>query len=245
MGREAEILVPPGYVFTGREGTRTLMQAFGNLLTEEELGFIAPVEQEGEVGFPWFAVFEFGESGHVKDDEKGDLDPAEMMKSLRKGQEAANREREELGYDSLSITGWAMEPRYNEITNNMEWALSLRAGNGAENVNLNTRLLGREGVMRVTLVCDPEILESIVPEYQELLEEFSFQEGQRYADYRKGDKLAKYGLTGLVVGGGVAVLAKTGLLKKFLKPILLGLAALGALIKKLFGGGSSNEAEAE
>ena len=30
-----------------------------------------------------------------------------------------------------------------------------------------------------------------------------------------------------VVGGGAAVLAKTGLLKKLLKPILIGLVAIG------------------
>lgn len=235
MEDQAQIAVPAGYVFTGREGTQRLMEATGNLLTDQEVGFIAPARAEGQLNFDWFAVFEFDEVGYVKDDEKEELDAAAMMKSMREGQVAANEERRKKGYDTLEITGWAMEPKYNELTNNLEWAVALASGDGTKSTNYNTRLLGRQGVMKVTLVCSPEDLETAIPTYQKMLTGFSFQTGRRYAEFTKGDKIAKYGLTGLVLGGGAAVLAKTGLLKKLLKPILLGLLALGALAKKVFG----------
>ena len=51
---------------------------------------------------------------------------------------------------------------------------------------------------------------------------FVFEDGRKYTDFKKGDKIAKYGLTGLVLGGGLAVAAKTGLLQKLMKPILIG-----------------------
>lgn len=241
MGDQALIDVPDGYVFTGRDGTQRLMEAFGNLLSDQEMGFVAPKLDEGNPDFDWFAVFEFDDIGYVPDDEKADLDPDEMLASMVENEKLANEKRREMGYETLNLLGWAMEPTYNEQTNNLEWAINLQSGGGDRVTNLNTRLLGREGVMKVTLVCDPEALTSTIPVYQEMLTSFGFQDGQRYAEYRKGDKIAKYGLTGLIVGGGVAALAKTGLLKKLLKPILIGLAALGLWIKKLFTGGGGSD----
>ena len=54
-------------------------------------------------------------------------------------------------------------------------------------------------------------------------------------EYRKGDKLAEYGLTGLIAGGAIAVAAKSGLLAKLWKLVLLGVAAVVGFFKKLFG----------
>ncbi len=241
MGKQAVINVPDGYVFTGRDGTQKLMAAFGNLLSDREMGFVAPQLTDDNPDFQWFAVFEFDEVGYVPDDDKADLDPKEMLASMIENEELANEKRQEMGYETLNILGWAMEPTYNEQTNNLEWAVNLQSGGGERVTNLNTRLLGREGVMKVTLVCDPEALRSTIPDYQQMLTSFGFQEGHRYAEYRKGDKVAKYGLAGLIVGGGVAALAKTGLLQKLLKPILIGLAALGVWFRKLFTGGGGSD----
>ncbi|HVQ15367.1 MAG TPA: DUF2167 domain-containing protein, partial [Vicinamibacterales bacterium] len=65
----------------------------------------------------------------------------------------------------------------------------------------------------------------------------------RYADYLPGtDKAAAYGIAGLVAG---ATAAKAGFFKllwvgilAFKKAIFVGLVALGAAIKRLFGGKS-------
>ena len=238
MGDQGEIFVPSGYVFTAADGTQSLMEAFGNLLTEKELGFVAP-ERSGSPDFDWFAVFEFDEVGYVSDEEKEDLDADAMMDSMLENQKAANEQRAKMGYDKLEIIGWEQEPRYNDRTNNLEWAIRLHGSTGPEIVNLNTRLLGREGVMKVTLVCDPDQLRATTPVYQEMLRDFHFQDGRSYAEFTSGDKLAKYGLTGLVVGGGAAVLAKTGLLKKIFKPLLIALIAFGAWIKRFFTGKKS------
>ena len=68
---------------------------------------------------------------------------------------------------------------------------------------------------------------------------FAFKEGERYAEFREGDKLAEYGLAALIAGGGVALAAKSGLLGKLIKPLIVAGAALlgvvGSFFKKLFG----------
>ncbi len=239
---EAEIDIPSGYRFTGPEGTRKLMEVYGNPPTDREYGLIAPENLD------WIVVFEFDESGYVKDDEKDSIDAPKLLESMRENQELGNRYRAEQGLDELTITGWAQEPLYNEETHNLEWALTLRNSGGGETVNFNTRLLGRKGVMEVVLVCNPDELGSILPTYQKLIDGYRYTEGNGYAEYQKGDKVAKYGLAALMVGGGAAIAAKTGLfaglfkvLAKGGKAVYLGIAALFAGIikgfKRLFGNG--------
>ena len=95
--------------------------------------------------------------------------------------------------------------------------------------------------MRVTLVTSPELLDATIPKYQELMANFRYVDGERYSQYVSGDKIAEYGLIALVAGGAAAVAAKTGLLaglflflKKGLKFVVLGVAAIGAWIANLF-----------
>ena len=102
-------------------------------------------------------------------------------------------------------------------------------------MNYLTKLLGRDGIMNVTLVCDPEDLDSILPSYQDLLVGHSYKSGKSYAEYRDGDKIASYGLTALIAGGALYGAAKLGLLgnlilffKKGFKFIIIGLVAVGA-----------------
>ncbi|MCB1089188.1 MAG: DUF2167 domain-containing protein [Verrucomicrobiae bacterium] len=205
---EAEIQIPEGYRFTGTDGTQKLMTAFGNLKTDREYGMIAPEDLD------WFVVFEFDKSGYVKDDEKAEINDAfaaKMLKSMKENDGPANEQRKEMGYPALYTRGWARPPFYNEETNNLEWALDLESEGGGHTVNFNTRLLGRYGVMEAVLVCDPEKLDAVLPEFQKLIAGFQYQGGHTYAEYKSGDKVAKYGLTALILGGGAAVAAKTGL----------------------------------
>jgi uncharacterized membrane-anchored protein len=193
-----------------------------------ELGFLASRTSD------WFLVFEFDEVGYIKDDEKNSLDAEAMLESITEGNEAGNKVRAERGWAELKIIGWQQVPRYNPSTNNLEWAIRGES-EGKPVVNWNTRLLGRKGVMKVTLVTAPEMLAETLPYFNELVAGFNYTEGNRYAEYRQGDKVAKYGLTALVVGGATAVAAKTGLLKYIWKFLVVGVLAAGAFLKKLFG----------
>lgn len=230
----AEIKVPVNYMFTGEQGTQKLLRAFGNPTNGRELGLIAPTNLE------WFVVFEFADSGYIKDDDKDKLDADAMLKSIKRGTEAGNEERKKMGGAPITITGWQQPPKYNPETHNLEWAIKAES-EGHPIVNYNTRLLGRKGVMEVALVVAPEKLAATMADYQSLLKDYAYKDGQRYAEFRSGDKVAQYGLAALVVGGAAVGAAKLGLfaalaafLKKGWKLVVIGVMALGGFLKKLF-----------
>jgi len=240
VGKVAELAVPEGFVFTGKKGTQDLLKAMGNLVGDMEEGFLAPSTVfDKESDARWFVVFEFNPIGYVKDDEKDKLDPVSLLKGFQEGNVRANKEREKLGYEKLELVGWAVEPHYEEKTNNLEWGLLLKSEKGHETVNYEIRLLGRTGVMQCTLVLGPKELKSGLPRFRDLLGGCGYKTGERYAEYRAGDKIAKYGLIGLIGAGGLAVAAKTGLLKyvwKYIVFIVLGVVALFKKIwNRLFG----------
>jgi uncharacterized membrane-anchored protein len=227
LGGNAQVKVPQGYVFAGSADTRTIMEANHNPITGREMGFVAPAGED------WFAVFEFDDVGYVKDDEKDSLDQNALLDSIRQGTEAGNKERVKRGWPTMTILGWETPPRYNDTTHNLEWAIRATS-EGAPVVNHNTRLLGRGGVMEVTLVTNPATLKETLPKFKTMLEGFEFKQGHQYAEFRKGDRTAAYGLTGLIVGGGTAALVKTGAFKWIWKALVAGAAAVAALFKKLF-----------
>jgi uncharacterized membrane-anchored protein len=88
--------------------------------------------------------------------------------------------------------------------------------------------------MDVDLIASPTQYASITGTFNSLMSGFHYTQGNRYSDFAKGDKVAKYGLTALILGGGAAVALKTGLLAKFWKFIVMGIVAIGAAIKKFF-----------
>ena len=133
----------------------------------------------------------------------------------------------------MTIVGWETPPRYNDLTQNLEWAIRAQS-EGEPVVNHNTRLLGRGGVMEVTLVVDPSLLQETMPKFKAMLEGFEYKTGHKYAEFRAGDKTAAYGLTGLIVGGGTAALVKTGAFKWIWKGLVAAALAIGAFVKKIF-----------
>lgn len=225
------IALPEQYSSTDKEGCQFIMESWGNLVSGQEIGLIT-ASSNG-----WSAVVEFNKSGYVKDDEKDELDADAMLKNIKEGQEAANESIIEHGGQPLTVLGWQKPPFYNDVTKNLEWCLLLSVQGDEDNpfTNHNIRILGRHGVTEITLIASLDVLDQSVIELADILKSFKYTQGNRYAEFRKGDKVAKYGLTALVAGGAAAVALKSGLLK----PLLKGLAILGVAIsgffKKLFG----------
>lgn len=229
-----EIKIPEGYMLANGDDTRVLMQAMGNLTSGKEVGFMAQTNVFSASNSTWFIIFEFDEVGYIKDDEKKDLQADAMLENMKKGAEESNKLRRRNGFSGLTIIGWEQPPHYNEQTHNLEWSIKAKDDNNELVLNHNTRLLGRKGVMKVTLVVDPTKLTEVIPEFNARIAEFQFKTGQKYSEFRQGDAIAKYGLAALVAGGAAAVAVKTGLLQKLIKPIIIGVAALGIFLKKLF-----------
>lgn len=227
LGDIGEVKIPKDFLFANGDDTRTLMKSMGNPVNNTELGTIIP--RDGK----WFIVFEFSDTGYVRDDERDSLDANAILESIREGSKTTNEWRRKNGFPELKLLGWEKKPHYDVKTNNLEWAPVFESQNGKV-VNYNIRILGRRGVMEVTLVLGPEILETNLPHVRKILKNYAFKAGHRYAEYREGDKIAKYGLAALITGGAAAVAAKSGLLSKLWKFILAGILAVGAFFKKIF-----------
>jgi uncharacterized membrane-anchored protein len=184
----------------------------------------------------WFAVFSFDESGYVKDDEK--LDASALLKSLQDSDGPGNEERKRLGMAPLHTEGWHVPPHYDTDSRRLEWGVRLRGEAGPPIVNYTIRILGRRGVMKATLVSDPQNLNQDIAVFKAALGGFGFAPGERYAEFRAGDRVAEYGLAALVLGGAAVVATKTGFLKAFWKLLLVGVVAFGgalvAFLRKLF-----------
>lgn len=110
-------------------------------------------------------------------------------------------------------------------------------------MNYSTKLLGRSGYTTAVLVSDPQTFTSDVREFKAALRSVEYVPGEKYSEWKPGDKVAAYGLGALVVGGAAALATKkgfwavlAGLFGAFWKLILgVGvalLAGLGSLFKK-------------
>jgi uncharacterized membrane-anchored protein len=240
LGAQAKIGLPSGCRFTDPAGTKTFLELTHNFPTGTEAGMIFHPEprkdqkdQKDQSG-SWFIIFDYRAVGFVKDDEKDKIDADALMKSMQEGTEKSNEERKKRGWPSLHILSWAKPPFYDPRTNNLTWGTLLRSEDGQESVNYTTRMLGRGGYMQVDLVTDPEHFAQVVPQYEKVMDKFEFSQGQKYAEFKPGDKLATIGLTALIAGGAGAVLVKSGLLGKLWKLIIPVVLAIGAFFKNLW-----------
>jgi uncharacterized membrane-anchored protein len=197
----ASLQVPEGYVFLNPKDTLRYLELNQNMGDGDEV-LVAPAD------LAWSAYLSYLDEGYVKDDEEIDADA--LLKTLQEATEAGNEVRRERGWEELHVTGWATPPAYNTSTKRLEWATATRSDNG-EGVNFFTKILGRKGHTSVQLVTGPETLAEDQALLDGVLGGFEYDTGDRYADFRPGDKVAEYGLAAMVVGGAAAVATKKGL----------------------------------
>ena len=156
----------------------------------------------------WWATFSFSPLGYVKDDEK--IDPDALLQQLKDSDAGANEERKRLGIPPLKTEGWYIPPHYDAESKRLEWGLKL-SSEGQIVLNYTIRLLGRTGVMNATLVSSPETLDTDVRAFKAALPGFEFNSGERYTEFKQGDRVAEFGLAALIAGGAAAVATKKGL----------------------------------
>ncbi len=243
LEHEVKLDLPAGYQFLAQPDAGRVMEKLGNLHNENLLGVVISSGENDE----YFVTLRYDEEGFIKDDEE--IDGEEILEAMREGEEEYNEERKQAGFPPLHLGGWVEPPRYDKGAHHLVWGLIVSSPEG-DSINYNTRVLGRRGYVSVNLVTDREHLAHDKPAAAALLKATSFASGSAYGDFDSStDKVAEYGLTGLILGGaglGLAKVAKVGLLAKFGKVILAALIAgkkliavaaiaVFALIKKLMG----------
>jgi uncharacterized membrane-anchored protein len=250
LGNELGLDLPDGYMFLPPGAAVKVLEQMGNFHNDGVLGLAASVREDAD----WAVVIRYDAEGYIEDDET--IEAGELLSSLREGLDETNDERVERGFKALSLDGWAEPPHYDRAQHHLVWALIVSDADG-KSVNYNTRVLGRRGFASLNLVTDPADLAAYKPDAAKLLENTRFAPGARYEDFdASSDKTAEYGLAGLIAAGaglGAGKLVKIGLLAKFWKVILVGLAAgkkvivlalvgAGAYLKKVLGGRNKGEA---
>jgi uncharacterized membrane-anchored protein len=239
LGSHAQIDVPEGAFFLDAGATRAFLQANENIPSGNELGAIVrPVEN----GHSWFALFTFSDEGYVEDTDKDAIDADALLANMKEGNAEANEERKKRGWTPFVLEGWQTKPYYDTATHNLTWSIRGSSPGETATINHSVRLLGRRGVMSVQLVADQDGIAATTSDFNDMLKGFSYKAGERYAEFRQGDKMAGYGLAALIGGGAVAAAAKTGLLQKAWKFIVVIVVAAFGALKKLFGGRSEEPA---
>jgi uncharacterized membrane-anchored protein len=247
LGHEVQLSLPAGYVFLGMPDADRFLKKNGSFDNEGVLGVVMSQDEKQS----WGIILDYQEAGYVKDDEK--LDPSAILKSIKEGTEEGNKQRVKNGFPALSVGEWTESPYYDHATHRLVWALPATSTTGTT-INYNTRVLGRRGYVSLNLLSGAERIDTEKSNAATLLAATSFKNGARYEDFdKKTDKVAEYGLMGLILGGaGIAAVkvAKVGLLAGLLKFIIAGwkivaafFIAMFAGIKKIFTGKSAGVPE--
>jgi uncharacterized membrane-anchored protein len=239
----ATLKVPDGLEFLdGKDAQTVLVKLWGNPPMAPPLGLLMPANTSPLSPDSWAVIITYEEEGYVKDKDAEKIDYADMLKQMQKDAREANKQREKQGYSTVELIGWAAPPRYDKAVHKLYWAKQLKfSGSNEDTLNYNIRMLGRRGVLVLNAVAAMPQLPEIEKKAPEILAALDFNPGHRYADFSEaaGDKVASYGIAALVAGG---VAAKLGLFKGLWvlllgakKFVIIGVVALGALLRKLFG----------
>ena len=241
LGKDlGEIVIPAGYKFLDAEQSETVLtELWGNPPSGENptYGMLFP-ENAGPMSDGSYAVnITYTKDGYVSDEDAEDLDYDELLESMQEGSEENNSLRKEQGYPAIDLIGWAATPFYDKNEKKLHWAKELRfEGMEQSTLNYNIRVLGRNGYFELNFISDMTQLETIKQETAGISSALNFKEGHKYSEFDPDmDKVAAYGIGGLIAG---KILAKAGffaVIAKFWKIILLGLAGLFPFLKRFLG----------
>lgn len=230
-GGIAQVNVPESWLYLPPADAEQLLTLWGNPpgSGSDTLGMLVQANSGPSDPDGWAVIITYDNSGHVTDEDAGEIDYAELLAQMQQESKEGNEFRRQEGYPTVELVGWAEEPRYDAAEKKFYWAKELKfEGNEANTLNYNVRVLGREGVLELNAVAGIEQLPAIRAGIPEVIAMASFVEGQRYADFNEStDKLAGYGLAALVAGG---VAAKTGLWAKLVALLIAGKKLLIPLV---------------
>lgn len=235
----ATLNVPDTFYFLSAEDSeKVLVDAWGNPPGQAVLGMLFPTQYTPFDEGSWAVTIEYTEDGYISDDDAADMDYPALLKQMQEDVRTSSDERVEMGFEPITLVGWAAPPRYDASAHKLHWAKELKFGSDSNNtLNYNIRVLGRKGVLVLNFIAAMDQQPTIEQNLNAVLAVADFNDGARYADFDPSvDKVAAYGIGALVAG---KVLAKTGLLaagliflKKFGIFIVVGLFAI---IKGVFG----------
>jgi len=229
--------VPAGFRYLNAEQSRYILEdMWGNPLDTTVMGMIVPENRGMLADDSWAFIITYEPMGYVEDDDADDIDYDELLETMKSDATAENEARKKEGYPTIEIVGWASKPFYDADKKVLHWAKEIKfEGTESNTLNYNVRILGRKGVMVLNAVSPmnelPEVQKNITP----VLSSFTYAEGASYGDFNPDiDEVAAWTIGGLVAGKVLAKVGLLALLLKYIKVILLGVAAAGTGLWKWY-----------
>lgn len=241
----ASLDVPEGYKFLNSEQSNYVLTDLWGNPPSETMGLLFPEDISPlSDDFTYVIEISYSKEGFIDDEDAKDIDYDELLEEMRESTIEESKERIKQGYESLEFIGWAAAPFYDENTKKLHWAQELKFGETeTTTLNYNIRVLGREGYLNLNAIGDIDVLPKFENNIDEILASVTFNDGYKYSDFDPEiDKVAAYGIGGLIAG---KVLAKAGVfavLLKFWKVIAIGAAGIFAGLRKKFFGNKEKEA---
>jgi len=235
----ATLTVPDEFFYLSPSDSETVLtKIWGNPPTgENNLGMLFPTGATAVSSGTWGVTINYEEDGYVSDENADDIDYDDLLSDMQESVDASNKQRAEMGYETIQLVGWASKPYYDSLSHKLHWAQEIQFGDQTTNtLNYNIRVLGRKGVLLLNFIAEMDQLYVINSQVDTVLNIAEFNDGLRYADFNPDiDTVAAYGIGALIAG---KVAAKVGLLatilllfKKFWFILIL---AVGGFFKRLF-----------
>jgi uncharacterized membrane-anchored protein len=206
LGGFGTINIPEGYRFTDANGARVLLMRMRNPVNKNLLGLLAP--DSGK----WWVVVDYSDVGYLKGlNLEPRINANSVLEDIRTGLVRENALRAQQGGQPIAGVNWAMQPVLDARHYTLEWALKVetvisKVVNLQEEtetnvvVNHSIRLIGKERVVGLTAVVQSADTASESVPLKELAHDITFNPGERYADYKAGDPLAKLTLGEIILG---------------------------------------------
>ncbi|MFA0963022.1 DUF2167 domain-containing protein [Roseivirga sp. BDSF3-8] len=235
----AVINVPEGFKFLDKAQSRQVLEElWGNPEDPSTMGLLFPEEGSPMLSMTYAIEISYAEEGFIDDEDAEGINYDDLLEEMQESAVEESKQRRELGYQGYELVGWASPPYYDVENKKLHWAKELRFDEEeSTTLNYNIRILGRQGYLLLNGIGEMEYLEEMDSNLEPILASVNFNEGSRYQDYDpEYDKVAAYGVGGLIAG---KVLSKVGffaVLAKFWKVIAIGGAAVIAGVKKFFFG---------
>jgi uncharacterized membrane-anchored protein len=236
----AVLTVPAGYKFLGPEQSKYILtEMWGNPPGDAPLGLLFPKDiQPVSDSFSYAVEITYSEEGYIDDEDAEDLDYDDLLKEMQEDTRTASAERITAGYEPIELLGWASPPFYDHENKKLHWAKEIKFGTSEINtLNYNIRVLGRKGYINLNIIGDMTVLAQVKNDITPILSSVEFTSGNEFNPDL--DKVAAYGIGGLIAG---KVLAKAGffvVLLKFWKVIAVAVVGGVALFKKKIFGSNS------
>ncbi len=242
-GGLAHLNTPSGFSYLDKQNAKKLLTDLWNNPEDPDiLGVLVPSDKKINSPDEWAIVISYEDIGHVKDDDASDINYDDLLKQMQESTIEANKVRMQQGFDTVSIIGWAQKPFYDATNHKLHWAKEARFGSDEINtLNYNIRILGRRGVLVLNVVASINDLQLVKQHINNITASCDFISGNKYDDFNSStDKIAEYGVAGLIAGG---VMAKAGLfakigffLLKLWKIIAIALVGTFSILRKKIAG---------